>query len=1001
MEDNKQTDRLVTIRKVMIIAFIVIFAKILYMTTVKHAHYAELAENKTYKKLSIEAPRGEIKDRYGRLIAGNKNLFTVQISSDDINKSTAEEANKTSLKLMNLLIKNKEKYVDDFPIYIENGKYYYTFDRNIRDYKKENKIPLKLNAKDSFYYLVNRLVDDGTLTRAEAKMEPAKLQKKLNESGYYPPILVSKWMFADQRDKEDWLLRYKIKDEIPTAKEAFREIRNNENIAIGKDVSDEDARKILLVRDLVKSQGYSQYNPVTIAKDIKEKTIAQIEESKVDLVGVSVANEPVRYYPDANLASHILGYVGKIPSTKMDEYVADGYSTSDMIGISGVEKSYEKELKGKDGYKMVQVDTMGRISQELESKEPESGDTVYLTIDKKLQKVAEDSLKQVIKVSSKGGTFPSKLGNVSVGTYAGNAKSGALIAVDVKTGEVLASASYPDYDPNKFSTGITLEDYKALQPENQNDLLAASPLLNLVSQGAFQPGSTFKLITAMSGLENGLNPNYTIQDPGVIRAAGGQTFGDYSWNHGGGNHGATNLYKAIQESCNIYFATIATGKNWVGGADPGIKMGAEKLLATAKLFGLDKPTGLGRQIEERIGRVPNTEDKLKATQSLLKDDLMKKMANDFTDVTKKGNPEEFEKKIDEIVGWTAEEKTPGRVEAMKRLKKLKVKDDRIEPDSDLIVYSYLNFAKWGPFDVFNLAIGQGENAYTPAQMARAVAAIANGGKLLDLTVVEKSVSSDYSKSSEVDLQSSTIPFKYPENLKEIIKGMKRVSTDGSAKRVYSKFPVPVASKTGTAEKSGKIPTDDEYGYLIKHIGSYGVKLADAKKLSAKMMKDREKELSEARKAEIKKKLKEKDLDEKEKVQLEEELKDGVKVKLENTDKINAAYLRRAMKELNPNLTDEQIDRYKSEYASFAWSVSFAPADKPEILVVCVIPQGDSSAYSLLAPREIIGSYLGFINDDSKQDDTKKTSAAKKAQEAKENKAEQTSNTMKFSSQINR
>ncbi len=327
-------------------------------------------------------------------------------------------------------------------------------------------------------------------------------------------------------------------------------------------------------------------------------------------------------------------------------------------------------------------------------------------MDKDLQEVAESSLKQIVEVATKGGTFKSKFGDKAVATYAGKAKSGAIIALDVKTGEVLASASYPDYDPNKFATGISSKDYKALQPENQNDLLAASPLLNLVSQGAFQPGSTFKIITGMAALENGLDPNYSIADTGVIRL-GGQTFGDYVWNHGKGNHGITNLYKAIQESCNIYFYTIASGKNWIGSNDPGINMGSDKVLEVAKMFGLDESTGLGRQIEERFGRVPNTKDKLEATQTMLKTELMKKMANDFSDITKAKDPKEFEKRIDEIVGWAAEEKTPGRVEAMKRLKKLKVKEDKIEPNADSIVFSYLNFAKWSVADTFNLAIGQG------------------------------------------------------------------------------------------------------------------------------------------------------------------------------------------------------------------------------------------------------------------------------------------------------
>lgn len=999
MEDNKPIERLVTIRRIVVIVFIVIFAKILYMTTVKYGHYSELAENKTYKRLLIEAPRGEIKDRYGRLLAGNTNSFTVQISGNDLNKNGADKANEIALDLIELLEKNDEEYIDEFPIYVENGKYFYTFDRNINEYKKENNIPLKYNAKKSFYFLVDKAIKEGVLASEDRDLEPVKLQQKLNENGYYPPILVKTWTFTDQRDKKDWLESYKIKNEIPTARQAFLKIRNSESLEIDKKLSDSDARKILVVRDLVKSQGYSQYNPVTIAKDIDETTIAQVEENSMKLVGVSVAIEPVRYYPEGNLASHTLGHVGKIPATQEEEYYEKGYSQKDMIGLAGIEKSYEDKLRGKDGYKMVQVDALGRISQEIESKEPESGDSVYLTIDKDLQEIAESSLKQIVEVTTKGGTFKSKFGNKSIATYAGKAKSAAIIAIDVKTGETLASASYPDYDPNKFATGISSKDYKALQPENQNDVLAASPLLNLVTQGAFQPGSTFKLITAMAGLENGLDPNFTIADTGVIWL-GQQSFGDLIWNHGRGNHGSTNLYKAIQESCNIYFYTVATGKNWIGSNQPGIKVGAEKLLEVAKMFGLDESTGLGRQIEERFGRVPNVEDKLKTTQGMLKSNLMSKMANDFEDITKEKNPKEFEKRIDEIVAWTEEKKTPGRVEAMKRLTKMKVKEDKVEENADSIVFSYLNFAKWSTADTFNLAIGQGENAYTPAQMARAIAAIANGGNLVDLTVVEKSVSSDYSKSDDVEINSKKIPFKYPENLKEIIKGMKLVSKQGSAKGVYANFPVEVASKTGTAEMSGKIPTENEYEYLKSHIKAYSVELKEAEKLANKFKKEKEAELSKEKEKEIKEQLKDKKLDEKEREKLEEQLKEGVKVKLENTDKINASNLRKAIKELNPDISDEDIDKFKDTYGSFSWSVSFAPADDPEIAVVCVIPQGDTSSFSLLPSREVIGAYMGLLDDEKIKDD--KNNKVNKSNDKNSNKDTQSSsNSINFSSQINR
>lgn len=981
MEENKKNDRLVIIKKFLIIVFIVISFRILYLTTFRHEYYTELAENKTYKELPIKAPRGEIRDRYGRLIAGNKNLFTVQVSADGINRKDLNNksmANEICLDLINLLEKNKEEYIDEFPIVVRKGKYYYTFDDKIKDYKEKNGIPKNLDAKESFYFIVDRLISEGKLTEEDRKLEPSKLQKKINENGEYPPILVSKWMFTEEKNKRDWLQSYKINNFNISAKEAFNEIRDSKIYEIDKHISDKDARKILVVRDHIKSQGYSRYNPVTIARDIGQNTIAQIEEKAMELPGVAVAVEPVRYYPQNNLASHIVGHMGKIPSSEEDKYLnrdekeGKKYLKGDTIGVSGIEKSYEEQLKGVDGHKKVQVDALGRVTKELDVSKPKSGDTVYLSIDSSLQNVAEDALKRTIDVARTAGTFKSPFGDKSFSEPAPNAKSGAVIAIDVKNGDVLAMASYPNYDPNKFVNGISYEDYKNLQPDNQNDVLAPNAQVNLATQGVFQPGSTFKMVTAMAAIDNGLSPHYAINDTGVIKL-GNRPFADYIWHKYRRNHGYTDLYKAIQESCNIYFYTIASGKNWIGGKDPDVKIGPNEILEYAKLFGLNDYTGLNKEIDENKGKVPSIETKMESAKALLRLYLEKNLDGKFTDITKQKNEVEYEKRINEIVSWVEEPQTITRGEAIKRLAKLHVKEADIEPLADQIVFNHLKFAKWSTADTFNLAIGQGENQYTPAQMARYTAAIANGGDLLELSAVDRVVSSDY---SSVDIDENTkekIPFNNNEKLKELTKGMKRVTTDSAVKSLFKKFPVSVAAKTGTAEKSGKIPTKNEYEYLKSHMSSYGVALDEALKLSDKLKKEREKELSQEREKELQNKLDSKDITDEEKILIEEELKNGVKVKLENTDRINAAYLRKAIKQLNPKITDKDIDSFKESYDAFAWSVGFAPADDPEIAVVAMIPQGSSSTYAMLPVREIIGAYLGlsdqYLSSDKKSEES--------------------------------
>ncbi|MGL5641591.1 MAG: penicillin-binding transpeptidase domain-containing protein, partial [Paraclostridium sp.] len=704
MEKNTKYDRFDIIKFIIIGLLCAIFIKIAYMTTFRHEYYSELATNKTYKEIPVKAPRGEIKDRYGRTIATNRNSFTVHVSKDGIEREDKDgktKANEISLELINLLQKNEEKYVDEFPIYVENGKYFYTFDKKIRDFKIENKIPLELNAKQCFYYMLDKAIEEKKVDASVKDLEPTEIQAKLNSAGIYPPILVKDWKFTEQRNKEDWLKSYKIDNINTNAKDAFREIRKYYKIP--SDLSNTDARKIMLVRDMLKSQGYVQYKPVTIAKDVQPDTISQIEERAIELPGVSIAVEPVRDYPEKNLAAHTLGTMGRIDETELAKRQENGdnrYTKNDIIGKTGIEGFYEDKLRGTDGYKKVEVDSAGRVSKELSSQEPKSGDTVYLSLDKDIQKVSDDSLERIIKAARSGSTFKSEFGDYSTaGKTAPYLDSGATITIDVKTGDVLAMSSYPNYDPNLFATGISGEDYKKLQPENPNDVLAASPLSNLVTRGAFQPGSTFKMITGMAALENGLSPNYAINDPGVIYL-GNRPFADYVWHHGKSNHGYTNLYKALQESCNIYFYTVGTGKNWTGGADPGIDMGPEKILEYAKLFGLDKNTGLDKEIGETKGNVPNKEDKLKNTENSLRSVLDKQMRNAFTDITKEKNPDEYNKRIEEIVSWTKE--NPSRNETMKRLANLHVKEDKITEIADLAKFNYFNFGSWSDADTFNL-----------------------------------------------------------------------------------------------------------------------------------------------------------------------------------------------------------------------------------------------------------------------------------------------------------
>lgn len=977
--------RLNTINKIIVVVLLVIFVKILFMTTIRNSHYSELANQKTYKQILVQAPRGEIKDRNGVVLAGNKPEFAVQIVADSFNKlgeNEKEGPNRIAYSIINILERNGEKYADEFPIIIDDGKYYFTFDKKIRDFKSENGIPMNYSPKKCFYYVVDSLIKNDVLSISDRNLDPVKLQSKMNSLGYYPPILVKDWKFTEQKNKEDWLSSYSLDSDI-TAKDAFEKIRKD-YYKIDKTLSDGEARKIMLVRDLLKSKRYTQYNPVTLAKGIKKETVAQIEENAMELSGVSVAVEQKRVYPEGNLAAHVLGYVGKIPSSKAEDLKNNGYEADDLIGLSGIEHSYEDKLKGKPGYKEVKVDSVGRVIDEMKSVSPVSGNSVQLTLDSKLQKVAEKSLEDAIEAARTGNTFKSQFGDIAISERAPNAKSGAIVAIDVKNGDVLSMASFPNYDPNKFAGGITSKDYNNYLPKNKNDFLAPNPLLNLATQGAFQPGSTFKLITAMAALDSGLDPGYTINDPGVIRL-GGRNFADYIWHHGGKNHGVENLYKAIQESCNIYFYVIGSDRNWMTGQNLNLGMGAKKILEYAKKFGLNEGTGLENQLEERNGKVPSEEQKAERTKIQLKMALERRMKTHFKDISYEKDRDEYEKKIDEIVSWIDEEKTPGRKETIKRLGELGVKEEDIESDADFMVYSYFNFAKWGTGDTFNLAIGQGENAYNPSQVVRYIAAIANGGNLVKMNVVDKVEDPKGKVTEKTERKSEKIKFKDSSNLKDLTEGMVRVSRDGLAKKAFGNFPVTVASKTGTAEKSGKIPSDNEFEYLLSHLDSYSVKKDELMEKYKELKFEKERALTNEKINELKEKIKNKKTSKEDRKKYEEELNAGVRVKLEDTDKINAFYLRKAIKALNPNITDSDIDRFKPDYGSFAWCVAFAPADDPQIAVACVIPQGESSSYAVLPIREVLGQYFGLLKEEKDEEKDKEENKDMKKEDIKEDK----------------
>ena len=348
-------------------------------------------------------------------------------------------------------------------------------------------------------------------------------------------------------------------DENATAEEAFYKFKDKYKIQ-NKDIS--EIRKIIAIRYAIVQEGYSSTKSLTIAKDIPREAVAEFSEEGDEFPGINISVQPVRQYKQGTLASHILGYASKIGSEEYQKK-KDEYNQNDIIGKTGIEAVFEKYLKGKNGTKQIDMAVDGTITAEVVEKEAVAGSNVVLTIDSQLQKIAEEALKDNIEKIKNGGFGKSY-----------DAKGGSCVVMNVKTGEVLAMASYPDYNPQSFADGISNEEWKSY---NENK---SYPLLNKCIQSAYEPGSIFKMVTAIAGLESGnISLTEKINDTGVYKKYGAEWKCWYYTDYHRG-HGYLNVIGAIEKSCNFFFYETAD------------RMGIDTLDKYATYFGLGRKTGI-------------------------------------------------------------------------------------------------------------------------------------------------------------------------------------------------------------------------------------------------------------------------------------------------------------------------------------------------------------------------------------------------------------------------
>lgn len=611
--------------------FGILILKFYDLQIIEYDNYATKLRASVERMIEIPSTRGRIFDRYGRPLAVNQPTKVLKV--DQQVRISKEKLNQVLLDVANLLIENGDQYIDKVPI------------------------------------------------SQTAPFEYTGSQTAINQFMYSIPY--------NNEDHRQELLTYSADQLVKYLRDTF---------AIDSSFSDEDARKIIALRCEIYTFAYRKYKLVTIANNVSEETVAQIEERLTEFPGVVVDVEPVRYYPEGELLGNVLGYTRTITDTQYEEMKLQGYDKDDVVGQDGIEKTMEDELRGKKGIERVEVDNVGRKVHTIEKDDAVQGNDVFLTIDLDLQRAAYESLEKrlsealVTRLRAASADAPplkareilismvessqidiNKMAKAPEGTKqaevykkldavynsldplikedmtrlqllvqmleedntqitdkdlilmfheqgsmnlpestvaaikqnrfgsaehiviqqleSGNLKpkqfsvdpfSGTAVVVDVNTGEVLALVGYPSFDSNQMTTNFN-SYYGTLFDDR-------SMLWNRAIMTKKAPGSIFKMITAIAGLEEGvITPQTTIYDTGFYTRAGAPYPKCWIYGKNGGSHGHVDVTSALEVSCNIYFYETAMRLASTG---TGPYANIDTLTKYVHMFGLDQKTGI-------------------------------------------------------------------------------------------------------------------------------------------------------------------------------------------------------------------------------------------------------------------------------------------------------------------------------------------------------------------------------------------------------------------------
>ena len=315
---------------------------------------------------------------------------------------------------------------------------------------------------------------------------------------------------------------------------------------------------------LAANKSIPKFIPIRLMADMDRDSLARIEAQKLRLPGVVIQVEPKREYQWNGVGAHLIGYISEITDAELKSGNYQGYLPGEAVGKVGIERAFEKYLHGKRGGRQLETDAIGRRIRLLDEVSPVAGRNLWLTVDKELQRVAEECLKD---------------------------RTGAIVALDPQSGAVLAMASNPSFDQEAFIRGFSPQEWKALSQSPDH------PLLNRALVAAYPPGSTYKPVVALGALQEDLiKPSTAVQCPGYFPFAGRNY---RCWRERG--HGTVSLHQAIVQSCDVYFYQA------------GMKLGVDRIAKYARMLGLGQPSGLGLD-REHPGLIPTAAWKEKATR---------------------------------------------------------------------------------------------------------------------------------------------------------------------------------------------------------------------------------------------------------------------------------------------------------------------------------------------------------------------------------------------------